>query len=83
MLLQKSRQDLSPMAQDWLLRVAMLSAIAGHRYEEVARLDADEGGTIARLDATGVQRDYLVAFAHAQLHPHDTTASRLASRNHR
>jgi len=81
--LQKSRQDLSPMAQDWLLRVAMLSAMAGHRYEEVARLDAAEGRTIARLDATGTQRDYLVAFANSQLHRHETTGSRLASRNRR
>jgi len=81
--LQKSRQDLSPMAQDWLLRVAMLSAIAGHRYEDVARLDVAEGRTIARVDTTGVQRDYLVAFANSQLHRHETTGSRLASRNRR
>jgi hypothetical protein len=66
-LLQSHREELSAMAQDWLLRIAKLSAIAERRYEDVAGLEASLGGQIPPTDSSKVQRIYLAAFAAAHL----------------
>jgi SAM-dependent methyltransferase len=65
-LLQSHRRELSPMAQDWLLRIAMLAAIAESRYEDVAGLEASLGGQIPPTESSKVQRIYLTAVAAAR-----------------
>ncbi len=58
---------LSQTVRDWLLRVAMLSAIAEQRYADVATYDATVGSDIASVGWNRLQRDYLLAFAREQL----------------
>jgi spermidine synthase len=62
-LLQKHREALSPIVQDWLLRAAMLSAIAQGDYDHVRELDESLGQTIAQTPASVWQRAYMIALA--------------------
>jgi spermidine synthase len=66
-LLHEHSKRLSPMAQDWILRAAMLAAIAEHNYEEVGKLEASLGGLAVPTATTYVQRVYLSAFASARI----------------
>lgn len=56
---------LSPAARDWILRAAMLAAIAQHDYHEVRDLDIRFGRDIAAA-AARAQRAYLISFAQSQ-----------------
>jgi predicted membrane-bound spermidine synthase len=66
-LLQGHRRALSQTACDWLLRAAMLSAIAEGHYAEVATLNTTFGDDIMSAGGNRLQRNYLVSFAHAKL----------------
>jgi hypothetical protein len=67
-LLQTHKNILSPMARDWLLRMAMLAAIAQSNYADVSKIDGSVGADVVPTPATQLQREYLLAFADAQLH---------------
>lgn len=67
-LLQTHKNILSPMARDWLLRAAMLAAIAQGNHAEVSKIDASMGADVVPASVTQLQREYLLAFADAQLH---------------
>jgi predicted membrane-bound spermidine synthase len=74
-LLQAHRQVLSQTTCDWLLRAAMLSAIAEGRYADVATLDSTLGSQINSQGWNRLQRTYLIAFAREEM-PHTTGAHR-------
>jgi len=52
-----------PETKDWLLRLAMLSAIAHKDYSAVAELDARYGKSLARVSMNPADRAYLLSFA--------------------
>jgi spermidine synthase len=69
-LSQAHKAALSQTVREWLLRVAMLSAIAQQRYADVATYDATLGSDITSVGWNRLQRDYLLAFARDRiLHP--------------
>jgi predicted membrane-bound spermidine synthase len=68
-LLQVHRQTLSQTTSDWLLRAAMLSAIAEGHYADVAAFDVTLGGDIRSVGWNRLQRTYLVAFAQTRRTP--------------
>jgi hypothetical protein len=67
-LLDGRAKKLSPLAQDWILRAAMVAAIADRKFEDVARLELTEGKTIQMQSGSVQQRVYLRKFAEAQSH---------------
>jgi hypothetical protein len=66
-LLEQHKEMLSPLARDWLLRAAMLAAIASYDYASVDFFDAGIGSDVFPNSTTELQRAYLLAYADAQL----------------
>lgn len=63
LILRSYRSQLSNYAADYLLRIAMLSAIQQRDYGQVRTLDQQLGVDIKPNDATETQRAYLIAYA--------------------
>jgi predicted membrane-bound spermidine synthase len=68
-LLQRHRHILSPPAREWLLRAAMLAAIADGHYTDVAAFSSTTGRDIRSAGSNAMLREYLLAFAAAQQSP--------------
>ena len=59
----KAYPQLSAFAADYLLRIAMLSAIQQREFAQVRALDQQLGTDIMANDATLIQRAYMLAYA--------------------
>jgi hypothetical protein len=64
-LLEQQKRTLSPLARDWLLRGAMLNALARHDYDSVRTIDETIGKDVMPSVATQLQRSYMLALADA------------------
>jgi hypothetical protein len=65
-LLKEHSKQLSPTARDWLLRAAMLAAIAVEDYDGVSDIDSRLGKDVSGGETSILQRAYLIAFADAR-----------------
>jgi len=66
-LLITQRNSLSAETQDWVLRAAMLAAIAQHEYADVAKIESDIGKGVVPTPSGAILRNCLVAVADARL----------------
>jgi spermidine synthase len=66
-LLNSNAESLSPLAKDWLVRTAMLSAIADHDDAKALAIDDWAGSQATSNPASATQREYLRAFAKSRV----------------